>query len=172
MKQFNLFKKTLIEFHYSTEELPINLLNPILIKLEFLLDCMNYDENDIIKRVDNLIVSLEKKCNNDSQSTIFFMNSIVLFIDKTFEYYRENIDLVIKASKETLLDIEQKGNEEYWLTSWCPSKVVNEKVYKEGVLLSEKIWIDKTIEVRAALFDRVFNPPFSMVDSWAVLRTV
>lgn len=176
MNDYNLFIKTLKTYHNRCIELdlPINILMPILVNIDFFLDKLNYQEIDIDKRLKLLCEQIEKISGRTGDLKIFIMYSIVKYIEDRHDYftihYRED---VIKASSKSAEDIEENTQDEYWLTAWQPSRIAsNPQLYIEQVMLSKKIWLEESEVLRNILYVMVFQPPFGLGKSWSILREI
>ena len=174
LENYNLFIKVLKTFDRKCieQDLPINVLNPILVQLDFLiLDKLDYAENNIEKRITNLCFEIERKKGDAQNMPVFIMYTIVKLIEEKHDYFIKYKGDILKASMQSAIDKEENSQDEYWLTAWPPDRVVNNfDLFIEKVQLSKDIWMRESKRLRDILYIMVFQPPFDNQTTWSVLR--
>jgi hypothetical protein len=174
MEKFNLFIKTLISYHNKCikEDLPINVINPLLITIDFLLGGeLHYEEVDVEKRLIAVCEKIYLVHKNSELSEDFLMYSIVTLINQKHDFFITYKNDIIKASDKTSKIEYQRNDDVYWLSAWHPGRVAeNGDLFIEKIKYSKEMWKEESKELERALFGIIFQPIFDNTAWWDLLK--
>jgi hypothetical protein len=174
-EDYILITNVLYNFHNQCllNDLPINLMNPVFVGLDFILiGRMAGNEDNIELKLLKVCDVLEKFRINCNNSHVFLMYSIVKYIDDKFEYFNSYKEPFIRATEESSNDSDEDNYQEYWLTAWKPSRIMSDvSFFYNKVEESKLIWDKECDLLRKALYSLTFMPPYNGIkNSWAILR--
>ena len=147
MEDYKLFIKVLTAYHAKCikNDLPINVIIPILVDVDSMLGELNYCEKEIDQRLILLCKRINTISGGSKNLAVFLMHSIVSIIDEKHNYFIKTFDEIIIASAISAKDLEEEANNEYWLTAWPPSRVAsNPNLFIENIKLSKEIWMEES----------------------------
>jgi len=162
MDIFNLYIKSLASFHEKavSNELPFNLYNPILVRLEANIGFPEIKGDTVEQALIQVCDYHYNKFDKGVYVSVSFMHSTIVFVNELFSFYNNNLDEFLAATEEINADSSMRDSEEYWLFAWHPSKVLRKTILKEQLLVTEKLWHDETKRLQKALYNTNFLTPF------------
>ena len=155
-----LLSDALIQYGIKAKDTPLT-LERLLYLLEFQLEYSSPEEDNEISRIKSLYNKIESLSLRKISTEVFFLYGMVRTIDDTFQFYIDYYSELRQASLEILSNDEARDDYMFWVTSWHPEKVLDEKYFLKSVKHALKIWKISSKAFRKELFYKIYYPPIS-----------